>query len=816
MTSSSTDLRDRLQLALANTYTIERELGGGGMSRVFRARDDTLGRDVVIKVLTSELAQELSAERFEREVRVTAQLQHPHIVPVITAGVTDARPYYVMPFVAGESLRARLASGTPLGLSASVKVLSAVAQALDYAHRRGVVHRDIKPENILLSDGIAVVTDFGIAKAIDAAKTVAPGSTLTQLGTSIGTPAYMAPEQAAGDPATDHRADIYAWGVVAYELLSGHHPFESRTSPQQLLAAHMSELPAPLRRAAPDVSPALDALVMRCLEKDPSRRPDSAAALVDALSAPRAERGLGRVTGMRRSGIAIAAILVIGMAGSVAWRWRANSVSGAQTPGAHTLAVLPFANLSGDTTQQYFADGLADELTTALGQTPGLHVTARSAAFAPALRSLDAMAAGRRLDVATVLEGAVRRSGPRIRLSAELVGVHDGTVLWSDEFEHDGGDVFAAQDDLTHRVAAALHDRLAVARARATSFDRGTSDEVAYDLYLQARYLFARRGTANLLHAAALLAQAIHRDSTFARAMATLAMVQVVLPEYTQLSAVSATADGPQTRDTMITAGLRNAARAIARDSTLADAYVAQGYGLIARWDWDGSETSFRRALALEPLNPEAYHWHADLLYARGDIDGALNEQRRSQQLDPTSAIVVAEIANELYDKHLYAEAIATGHRASAMDPLLGFSYLNYAPAFILMGYPDSAMDALAAAERLDAGGQDQQGAGMRAAIRAAALTHLKRNDEALKQVAIVEAMVKSGGSAYTAALARMGIGDREGALRWLTRSIDAREEAPASWGVSCDPMFDPLKSDPRFGVLMARMKVHVCPPGAG
>ncbi|HSU95603.1 MAG TPA: protein kinase, partial [Gemmatimonadaceae bacterium] len=741
------------------------------------------------------------------------QLQHPHIVPVITAGVMDVRPYYVMPFVAGESLRARLAGGTPLDLSASVKVLSAVAQALDYAHRRGVVHRDIKPENILLSDGIAVVTDFGIAKAIDAAKTVAPGSTLTQLGTSIGTPAYMAPEQAAGDPATDHRADIYAWGVVAYELLSGHHPFESRTSPQQLLAAHMSELPAPLRRAAPAVSPTLAALVMRCLEKDPSRRPDSAGALVDALSAPRTERGPGRIAGVRRSVVAVAAILVICVAGSVAWRWRTNSVPGAQTPGAHTLAVLPFTNLSGDTTQQYFADGLADELTTALGQTPGLRVTARSAAFAPALRSLDAMAAGRRLDVATVLEGAVRRSGPRIRLSAELVGVHDGTVLWSDEFEHDGGDVFAAQDDLTHRVAAALHDRLAVARA--TSFDRGTTDEVAYDLYLQARYLFARRGTANLLHAAALLAQAIHRDSTFARAMATLAMVQVVLPEYTQLSASSATNDGQQTRDTMITAGLRNATRAIARDSTLADAYIARGYGLIARWDWNGSEASFRRALALEPLNPEAHHWHADLLYTRGDIDGALNEQRRAQQLDPTSAIVVAEIANELYDKHLYAEAIATGHRASAMDPLLGFSYLNYAPAFIRMGYPDSAMDALAAAQRLDGGGQDLQGAGMRAAIRAAALTRLNRNDEARQQVAIVEAMVKSGGSAYTAALARMGIGDREGALRWLTRSIDAREEAPASWGVSCEPMFDPLKSDPRFGVLMARMNVHVCPPGA-
>jgi TolB-like protein/Tfp pilus assembly protein PilF len=591
MTPSSTDLRGRLQLTLGTVYTIERELGGG-MSRVFRARDDTLGRDVVIKVLTSELAQELSAERFEREVRVTAQLQHPHIVPVITAGVTDALPYYVMPFVAGESLA-------------------------------------------------------GVAAA---------------------------------------------------------------------------------------------------------------------------------------------------------------------SPGAHTLAVLPFANLSGDTTQQYFADGLADELTTALSRTAGLRVTARSAAFAPALRSLDAMAAGRRLDVATVLEGAVRRSGPRIRLSAQLVGVRDGAVLWSDEFEHDGGDVFAAQDDLTHRVAVALHDRLAVARGSATSFDRGTSDEAAYDLYLQARYLFARRGEANLLRAAALLAQAIHRDSTFARAMATLAMVQVVLPEYAQSSVIGANREGKQTRDTVTAAGLRNAARAIALDSTLADAYIAQGYGLMVRWDWDQSETSFRHALAHEPLNPEAHHWHADLLYARGDVAGTLNEQRRAQQLDPTSAIIVAEIANDLYDEHRYADAIATGRRASAMDPLLGMAYLNYVQPFILLGYPDSALTLLAKAERLGGEGELPQAD----ALRAGALFRAGRIDEAHRQVATVEVMVTRGGPAYAAAVARMGIGDRAGALQWLTRSIDAREREPAIYGVSCDPMFDPLKSDPRFGVLMARMNIRVCPPGPG
>jgi serine/threonine-protein kinase len=570
-----------------------------------------------------------------------------------------------------------------------------------------------------------------------------------------------------------------------------------------MLAAHLAETPSPLRRIAPAVPPALAALVMRCLEKDPARRPPSAAALLDELNgvsvAPRRMAGLGA-----RAAVVVLLLLVM-VIGAIAWHARTKSAATASAD-AHTLAVLPFANLSGDSTQQYFADGLADELTTALSRNPGLHVTARSAAFSPAVRALDAMAAGRRLGVATVLEGAVRRAGSRIRLSAQLVGVHDGAVMWSDEFEHDGGDVFAAQDDLTRRVAAALHDRLAVARGAATSFDRGTSDEAAYDLYLRGRYLFARRGEANLMRAAALLGEAIHRDSTFARAMAALAMVQVVLPEYASVSDLKVA--GPQTQDTTTSAGLRNAARAIALDSTLADAYIAQGYGLIAQWKWDLSEASFSRALALEPASPEAHHWHADLLYARGDIPGTLNEQRRAQQLDPTSAIVVAEIANDLYSERRYADAIAMGNRAIAMDPTLGFAYLNDAPALILTGLPDSALAVLANGQRLNGGGELPQAH----ALRAVAFGRVGRTEEARREVAIAESEVGRGGSAYAAALAHTGIGDREGALRWLARSVDAREREAVMNGVSCDPMFDSLKSDPRFTALMQRMNVHVCP----
>ncbi len=278
----TTDLRDQLQATLGSAYTLERELGGGGMSRVFAAEETAFGRRIALKVLPPELAAEVNAERFRREIQLAARLQHPHIVPMLTAGTAEGLLYYTMPLVEGHSLRTRLSKGGPLSITEAVSILREVARALAYAHEHGVVHRDIKPDNVLLTGGSAVVTDFGIAKALAASKTTAPGGTLTQMGTSLGTPAYMAPEQAAGDPGTDHRADIYAFGVMAYEMLAGRPPFHGRT-PHKLLAAHMAERPEPIGELRPDTPPLLAQLVMRCLEKEPDSRPQSAADLVRVL-----------------------------------------------------------------------------------------------------------------------------------------------------------------------------------------------------------------------------------------------------------------------------------------------------------------------------------------------------------------------------------------------------------------------------------------------------------------------------------------------------------------------------------------------------
>ncbi|MEO7458066.1 MAG: protein kinase [Gemmatimonadaceae bacterium] len=277
------ELKGQVQSSLGSSYTIDRELGGGGMSRVFVADETRLGRRVVIKVLSPELAAGISADRFEREIRMAASLQQANIVPVLSTGETNGLPYYTMPFVEGESLRHRLSQSPPLSISDIIRTLGDISRALQYAHERGIVHRDIKPDNVLLSGGTAVVTDFGIAKALSASRNRADGETLTQLGTSIGTPAYMAPEQAAGDPDVDHRADIYALGCLAFELFTGTPPFHGRP-PARMLAAHMAEVPPALGELRPDAPAEVTALVMRCLEKDPAARPQSAADIISVLN----------------------------------------------------------------------------------------------------------------------------------------------------------------------------------------------------------------------------------------------------------------------------------------------------------------------------------------------------------------------------------------------------------------------------------------------------------------------------------------------------------------------------------------------------
>src|SRR5688572_3012885 len=528
-------LRERLQADLGHGLVIERELGGGGMSRVFVAEERALDRRVVVKVLAPELAAGVSVDRFRREIQLAAGLQHPNIVPVLSAGeVTDAAsgsgnvlPYFTMPYVAGASLRERIGEG-PISVGEAIAVLRDVARGLAHAHGHGIVHRDIKPENILLAGSAAAVTDFGVAKALSSARRTTPGGALTVVGMSLGTPAYMAPEQAAGDPDTDHRADLYALGVVGYEMLAGAAPFAGR-SPQAVIAAHLAERPAPVDQRRKGVPPALAALIMRCLAKEPAERPQSAEeflAALDAAPAPGSTRGA-------RIGMAVLALLAAGLAAWIALR-PAGAPAGADLS---AVAVLPFVNTSGDPRDEYFSDGMTDELASALTRVPGLRVASRTSAFSfKGEPGLDVREIGQRLGVGAVLEGTVRRDGDRLRLGAQLTNTADGLSIWSDSYEREVEDIFEVQDELARAIVGALASRLAAGGTEAAGAPRHPArrsrDLEAYDLYLRGRYFWHQRGDTALRTAAAHFEDAIARDPDFAPAHAGLADVLALLPVY--------------------------------------------------------------------------------------------------------------------------------------------------------------------------------------------------------------------------------------------------------------------------------------------
>ncbi|HEV7837348.1 MAG TPA: serine/threonine-protein kinase, partial [Gemmatimonadaceae bacterium] len=541
------DLREQLQQTLGGAYTIDYELKGGGMAHVFVAEENALGRKVVVKVLNTEIGETLSAERFAREVRLVASLQHPNIVPLLQAGKARDLVYYTMPFIKGDSLRARLRQTGRLEVGQAISILRDVASALEYAHGEGIVHRDIKPENILLAGTAAVVTDFGIAKALSASRRIdvaSPitdaGSSLTELGMVPGTPAYAAPEQIAGE-SVDYRADIYSWGLVAYELLAGAHPFEGKTS-QQLFAAHIGERPAPLDQRVKGLPEVLTEVVMRSLEKHPAKRPQTACELVDAMSRGPAGRGKTSLVGSSRSaaryGAAVAIVLVL--IGAYLGRGRIMASSTADQ--ARSLAVLPFSNVGGDTANAYFADGIANELTSELTKVPGLRVASRTSAFAMRSRGdLDVRDIGKRLGVGTVLEGTVQRSSGKLRVSAQLTNAADGLTLWSDTYERENREIFAVQDDIARAIIVALRPRLTASGGQTVNPGTegpGTTNLEAYDLYLRGLYLVERRGP-GVAQAANYFTQAIAKDTSFAKAYAALSTALALSQYFTPTPAYS-------------------------------------------------------------------------------------------------------------------------------------------------------------------------------------------------------------------------------------------------------------------------------------
>ena len=785
------NLRDRLQHTLGTAYTIERELSGGGMSRVFVATETRLGRRVVVKVLRTELTTGTSTERFEREMALCARCHHPHIVPVLSTGEIEGLPWFTMPLVEGESLRDRLNRDGPLPVGEAIRLLAEIADALAYAHRLGVVHRDIKPENILLQDGHAVVADFGVAKALHAATLTDSALQVTGVGVVIGTPAYMAPEQATGETVIDHRVDLYALGVVAYELLTGKNPF-SGTSPVQVVTAQLTRIPHSVAEERRDCPPVLAALIQRLLAKDPAVRPataDDVRAELQAIGSGTFEAFARRRPRRTPLAVAIGALAVLALVyfGLIRDRSVPSDTGGAAVnPGTKSLAVLPFQNIGGDSTTDYFSAGITEELISALGRLEGLRVASRTSAFAARARSTDLREIGNRLGVGQVVEGTVQQSGQRVKVTARLVDVSRDAQLWAGEYRSELRDVFAVQDTIARAIAAALKVTLS-GSAGAALVERGTRDSAAHDLYLRGRYYLAFRTAAALRKGREAFEAAIARDSSYPLAWAGLADAYNLGVPFAALPPSEA-----------IPRAKAAALRALALDSTLAEVHTSLGFiAMFIDRDWSEAEGRLNRAVELNPSYVQGRLFRAWLYMLTGRSEESLAEIERARALDPLSLIIRTRIGTLLHFAGRDQDAIAAFKSALDID-----STFANARGGLALSYASAGRFQEALAMRPDP--QPMFG-NYEAGEWGAALALAGRTAEARRALAELERhREKRYVSADAFAMIHAALGDRDLAFAEFERSFVEGSWSPTIGTI--EPTYKTLYRDPRWARLMARL----------
>ncbi len=568
-------MTQQLQAALSSRYVIDRELGRGGMATVYLADDVRHERRVALKVLNPELSSALGADRFLREIKLAARLNHPHIVPLFDSGEAGGSLYYVMPVIEGESLRDRLLRDGRIPAEEAVDLARGVASALDYAHRHGIVHRDIKPENIMLQDGEAVVMDFGIAKAVS----LASGDTLTQAGMMIGTPAYVSPEQAAGENFIDGRSDQYSLACVLYEMLSGRKPFTG-TSPQAVLSKRFSDPVPSVRNVFPEVTMEIETAVSKALSKEATGRYSTTGDFA---------RALVTMSGSTPDGL---------------------SATGSGPGAQKSVAVLPFTNSSADPEGDFFADGIAEEIINALSKIGSLKVSSRTSSFAFKGKNEDIREIGRRLQVSTVLEGSIRKAGKRLRLTAQLVNAQDNSQLWADRYDRELEDVFAIQDEISASIVEALRVVLSDDEKKAIE-QVPTANVEAYGFYLRGRQYFHQHRRKNHEYARQMFERAIELDPGYALAYAGVADCCSFLYQYFDASQSNLKrADAASLRAVELAPGL-------------AEAHASRGLAVSLKGGFDEAKREFETAVRLDPKSFEAAYFYARACVAQGDNESA-------------------------------------------------------------------------------------------------------------------------------------------------------------------------------------------------
>jgi len=774
------DLLDHLKTALADRYRVDREIGRGGMAHVFLAHDLKLDRPVALKVLRPDLAAVLGGERFLREIALAAKLEHPHILAIHDSGDADGILYYVMPYVEGESLRDRLTREKQLPVDEALQISREVADALSYAHARGVIHRDIKPENILLRAGHAVVADFGIARAVDSAG----GDRLTETGVSLGTPAYMSPEQAAGSQDLDGRSDLYALGCVLHEMLAGQPPFTGPTV-ESMIHQHLAAEPPNINGIRPSVPSWVAAALQRSLAKTPADRFNPVAQFAEALrtgtvptpatgvESPRTARSPLRL-GLIAAG-ALAVIAAVWFGGRALGRSdRAESYE--------RLAVLPLDNQTGDSGQTFFADGMTRELIGVLTDA-GVHVLGHRAVAAYRGSTLPASQIAEDLSVDAIVTGTVLKTGDVVQVAVELIDPSTDESLWARTFSRPAPEVITLQHQVALEIANGIHARLTPDQERHLGSARSV-DPRAYAQYLLGQEQVNLRTPESIRRGISYLHRSLALDSTFPPAWATLALANAIGVFYNVIPPDSgrATAEGA-------------ADRALAIDSTLGDALIARGtVRWVVDWDWGTAAEDHRRGMARNPTTL-AQEFYTYFPWATGQSAEAIRVGRRVVELEPTTAQWHNDLAWDLWSAGDSAAARTSALRAMALDS-------TFVEPYWILTFIDADGGDLAAARRWAALYRQMQGDPLVATLLEGYV--MARGGDTAGAHRARRALEDERAFAG-AALLHAALGDHDAMYAAFGRAIDARDPA-AVWYLNAVPALRPWRQEPRYQALLARM----------
>jgi serine/threonine-protein kinase len=777
-------------------YRIIAELGRGGMGVVYRARDETLGREVALKVVRPEaVADPAARKRLMDEARTASSLNHPHICTIYETGEGQGQIFVAMELVDGKSLSESLRSGG-LPVETVTRYGAQIADALAHAHERGVVHRDLKPANIMVTpEGRAKVLDFGLARRFEQGKLdeVTRSQLAAEPGDSVaGTLAYMAPEQLRGEPA-DVRSDIWALGVALYEMAAGQRPFQGRTG-FDLSSAILRGSAAPLPAQVPA---GMRAVIQRCLAKEPGQRYQRASEVRAALEAIASDsaasvpapEAAGRARPHRAGWLATAsviALLVLLVIMNLS-RLREWSGAGPGPPKIESIAVLPLQNLSGDPNQEYFADGMTEAIITELAQISAFKkVTSRTSVMLYKQNKKTMPEIAKELGVDAIIEGSVQRSGNKVGITVQLIDPAADRHLWAKSYERDAQDILALQREVARSIADEIRIKLTPQEQSRLAVVRPVNPE-AHNAYLLGRFYTEKRDRDSLEKAVESLKQAIRIDPQFAPAYAVLSRA------YAERDIWGGIGVGASTKEK------REAAeKAVQLDPNLAEAHFALAASASDDWEWEKAQEEYRRTFELNPNFPEALHIYAFFLQTLGRHAEAISTIRRAVELAPTVVGFVDSEGRILYRARRYDAAIARYEQALMMDPSYPPVFQRLADAYVAVG---RANDALAILDK----GRGISDPLMSKQRRAYVYAKMGRRIEALHIVREAEKEAGAERGVFELASVYAALGDRDRAFSWLEKAEETKTLLPL---VLRDPKFDPLRDDPRYHALLRRMNL--------